>query len=43
VAVRFVRDDPNERAKALKRYESWYWTTFASLRKKMTHWKRQRT
>ncbi|MBI3876956.1 MAG: class I SAM-dependent methyltransferase [Verrucomicrobia bacterium] len=40
--TRFIRDDPDERAAALHRYERWYWLTAASLRKKVTHWKRQR-
>jgi 2-polyprenyl-3-methyl-5-hydroxy-6-metoxy-1,4-benzoquinol methylase len=40
--TRFIRDDPNERAAALRRYERWYWLTAASFRKKVTHWKRQR-
>ena len=40
--TKFIRDDPAERAKALRRYERWYWLTAASLRKKVTHWQRQR-
>ncbi|MBM3877673.1 MAG: class I SAM-dependent methyltransferase [Verrucomicrobia bacterium] len=40
--TRFIRDDPVERAAALRRYERWYWLTAASLRKKVTHWRRQR-
>ena len=40
--TRFIRDDPNERAAALRAYERWYWLTAASLRKKITHWQRQR-
>ena len=40
--AKFVRDDAQERAAALRRYEQWYWLTAASLRKKVTHWKRQR-
>ncbi len=42
VTTRFIRDDANERAAALRRYERWYWLTAASLRKKITHWQRQR-
>lgn len=37
-----LRDDPQERSRALTSYESWYWRTLASLRKKFTHWQRQR-
>ncbi|MGB0581781.1 MAG: class I SAM-dependent methyltransferase, partial [Limisphaerales bacterium] len=37
-----LKDDPQERANALNRYENWYWRTLASLRKKITHWQRQR-
>ncbi len=40
--TKFLRDDPDERAAALLRYERWYWLTAASLRKKVTHWQRQR-
>ena len=40
--AKFVRDDALERATALRNYEKWYWLTAASLRKKVTHWKRQR-
>ena len=40
--TRFIRDDPSERAAALRAYERWYWLTAASLRKKITHWQRQR-
>ncbi len=40
--AKFVRDDAQERAAALRQYETWYWLTAASLRKKVTHWKRQR-
>lgn len=40
--AKFVRDDAAERAAALRSYEKWYWLTAASLRKKVTHWKRQR-
>ncbi len=40
--LKFIRDDPDARADALEQYERWYWTTLASLRKKITHWKRQR-
>lgn len=36
-------DDPAQRAAALRRYERWYWLTAASLRKKFTHWLRQRS
>ena len=39
---RVMRDDPNERMDALYRYDQWYWVTLASLRKKFTHWFRQR-
>ncbi len=42
VAPHFIRDDADERAAALRRYERWYWLTAASLRKKITHWQRQR-
>lgn len=35
-------DDPDERAQALLQYDRWYWRTLASLRKKFTHWQRQR-
>jgi 2-polyprenyl-3-methyl-5-hydroxy-6-metoxy-1,4-benzoquinol methylase len=42
VPTKFIRDDPAGRATALRRYERWYWLTAASLRKKVTHWKRQR-
>ena len=35
-------DAPERRAEALRRYERWYWLTAASLRKKFTHWLRQR-
>jgi len=42
VTTRFIRDDANERAAALHRYERWYWLTAASFRKKITHWQRQR-
>jgi 2-polyprenyl-3-methyl-5-hydroxy-6-metoxy-1,4-benzoquinol methylase len=42
VPTKFIRDDPNERAEALRRYERWYWLTAASFRKKITHWRRQR-
>lgn len=41
VALHFIRDDADERATALRRYERWYWLTGASLRKKITHWQRQ--
>jgi len=37
-----MRDDPEIRAEALKKYERWYWLTGASFRKKITHWIRQR-
>ena len=40
--AKFVRDDAVERAAALRSYEKWYWLTAASLRKKVTHWQRQR-
>lgn len=40
--AKFLRDDPGQRAAALLRYERWYWLTAASLRKKATHWQRQR-
>ena len=36
------RDEPAARARALRDYSRWYWLTGASLRKKVTHWKRQR-
>ncbi len=42
VSERFIRDDPNERMDALNRYDQWYWITLASIRKKFTHWLRQR-
>jgi 2-polyprenyl-3-methyl-5-hydroxy-6-metoxy-1,4-benzoquinol methylase len=41
--TKFIRDDPGDRAAALKKYERWYWLTAASLRKKVTHWKRQQS
>lgn len=37
-----ARDDAAARAAALRAYSRWYWLTGASLRKKITHWKRQR-
>jgi hypothetical protein len=42
VPIKFIRDDATERSRALRQYERWYWLTAASLRKKVTHWKRQR-
>jgi len=36
-------DNPEDRAEALRAYGRWYWLTLASLRKKVTHWKRQRS
>ncbi|MDA0723109.1 MAG: class I SAM-dependent methyltransferase, partial [Verrucomicrobia bacterium] len=36
------KDDAASRAEALRAYGRWYWLTAASLRKKITHWKRQR-
>jgi SAM-dependent methyltransferase len=42
VPLRFIRDDAAERAIALRRYDQWYWFTLASIRKKFTHWLRQR-
>lgn len=36
-------DKPADRAEALRTYGRWYWLTLASLRKKVTHWKRQRS
>ncbi|MEW6305040.1 MAG: class I SAM-dependent methyltransferase [Verrucomicrobiota bacterium] len=41
-AAATLRDDPAARSLALRKYERWYWLTAASLRKKITHWKRQR-
>ena len=35
-------DTPIARAEALKAYDRWYHWTLASLRKKITHWQRQR-
>lgn len=35
-------DDAAARAEALRAYGRWYWLTLASLRKKVTHWQRQR-
>lgn len=35
-------DDASARAEALHAYGRWYWLTLASLRKKVTHWQRQR-
>lgn len=34
-------DDAQKRAQSLDTYGHWYWMTFASLRKKITHWKLQ--
>lgn len=42
VPARFIRDDAQERAAALRQYDQWYWYTLASIRKKFTHWWRQR-
>ncbi len=36
------KDDPGQRGDALRAYSRWYWLTLASLRKKVTHWFRQR-
>jgi len=41
-AGQLARDDAAARAAALRKYSRWYWLTGASLRKKVTHWKRQR-
>ena len=37
-----IRDDYEKRATALNQYESRYWLTGASIRKKFTHWIRHR-